>query len=417
MVSAVHSGVMTAETSSGPRRIRRVVRRAALALFAVVLGLAGWDVATYDEQAWRADYERLKSELAQRYANLDWIVSHRGLDLQALDAATSAAIDGAHSRVRAVLALRRFVRSFDDPHLRLVRGDRSAAQASAPETEAVPVAPHSGAVVTSCKAAGYEAGDYAFHFPFERMEGWVLVRKGHFPTGLSGDLGVLRIASFGEDQYLQAAEQAFQPGIQERALRLATRALLQRELTDALVELRARGARRLLVDITGNGGGTEWVTEVVALLTDRELQRQTARLVAPAGDRSGIWRGEQVPPVLGPPGPPTRLVGTGVWTGPLFVLADRGTGSASEDFVAWLQQNGAAVVLGERTAGAGGGYVNGGGRIRLSAGPFDVMAPNCARFLEDGTNEIEGLAPDVELPMDEADDAQLVSALARGLRN
>lgn len=391
----------------------RFVRRSAFALLLLVFGFVGWDVATYDQQAWRADYERLKSELAQRYANLDWVVSHRGLDLQALDAETSRAIDGARSRVRAVLALRRFVRSFDDPHLRLVRADRSTAPTG--ETEAVPTAPPAGVAVTSCRAAGYEAGDHGFRFPFDRLEGWTPVRTGHFPIGLAGDLGVLRIASFGEDQYLAAAETAFRPGLRPRELKLATRALLQRELIDALGELRARGAQRLLVDVTGNGGGTEWVMEVVALLTDRELQRQTARLVAPAGDRSGIWRGERVPPVLGPAEPPTKLVGTGVWTGPLFLLADRGTGSASEDFVAWLQQNEVAVVLGERTAGAGGGYVNGGGRIRLSAGPFDVMAPNCARFLEDGTNEIEGLAPDVALPFETANDAELAAALARAL--
>ncbi len=85
--------------------------------------------------------------------------------------------------------------------------------------------------------------------------------------------------------------------------------------------------------------------------------------------------------------------------GPVFILVDNKTGSASEDFVAWLQQNGVAVVLGARTAGAGCGYVDGGGRIRLRQSPFDVMAPNCARFLNDGTNEIEGIKPDVEIAM------------------
>ncbi len=85
--------------------------------------------------------------------------------------------------------------------------------------------------------------------------------------------------------------------------------------------------------------------------------------------------------------------------------------------MAWLKENEVAVLLGARTAGAGGGYVDGGGRIRLQAGPFDVMAPNCARFLNDGTNEIEGIPPEVALPM-ESDDrrglsAALWSAVAR----
>jgi len=72
------------------------------------------------------------------------------------------------------------------------------------------------------------------------------------------------------------------------------------------------------------------------------------------------------------------------------ILADRGTGSAAEDFVAWLQQNKVATVLGERTAGAGCGYVDGGNPTRLKVVPVDVWMPNCARFLDNGSNEIEG---------------------------
>jgi len=55
--------------------------------------------------------------------------------------------------------------------------------------------------------------------------------------------------------------------------------------------------------------------------------------------------------------------------------------------------------------------VNGGTRSRLRMLPRDVRMPNCARFLSDGTNEIEGIAPDVALPMDEPDRA--ADALAR----
>jgi hypothetical protein len=365
-----------------------------LALLAV-LGLAAiaWDVATYDARAWHADYEHLKRELAQRYANLDWMVEHRRMDLKTLDAEAAAAIDGAHSRVLAILALRRFVRAFKDPHLKLVWADRAgrAAPAAAGPAKSAPVA--------SCDAAGYESDDHAFRFPFDRLAGWTPVRTGDFPSGIAGDLGVLRIAAFGEDRYAAICAQAFRTGLTARELQLAVRARLQQLLIATLEELKARGAKRLLIDISGNGGGTEWVTEVVALLTDRELVRQSARLVAPACDRSAIWRGETACPVLAPAGEPSRLTGSGHWTGPLFILADNKTGSASEDFVAWLQQNGVGVVLGARTAGAGCGYVDGGGRIRLSQGPFDVMAPNCARFLNDGTNEIEGIKPDIEIPM------------------
>jgi hypothetical protein len=58
-----------------------------------------------------------------------------------------------------------------------------------------------------------------------------------------------------------------------------------------------------------------------------------------------------------------------------------------------MKDNRAATLIGARTFGAGCGYVDGGTRTRLRAIPRDVRMPNCARFLKDGTNEIEGVAP------------------------
>jgi hypothetical protein len=389
------------------RSARRLLLRTLLVLAAFGVAAAAWDVCTYDAEAWHRDYVHLKHELAHRYANLDWVVEHRGLDLPALDRETEAAILGAHSRVRAFLALRRFVRAFGDPHLRLVWGHREAEPAPA-----TPAASHpQPAGLATLDEAGYEVEDRSFRFPFHELSGWTPLRDGPFPTGIARDLGILRIASFGEDRYREVAALAFAPGQTRRALQLATRARLQQHLREAIGELRTRGARRLVVDVTGNGGGTEWVTEVVTLFTDRELSRRSARLLATGVDRTGVFAGRPVPSVLAPETAPVRRRGTGEWAGPLFVLADNHTGSAAEDFVVWLQENGVAKVLGQRTAGAGGGYVDGGGWIRLSAAPCDVRAPNCARFLADGTNELEGVKPDVELPLGGVDDAALATSL------
>jgi len=107
--------------------------------------------------------------------------------------------------------------------------------------------------------------------------------------------------------------------------------------------------------------------------------------------------------------------GTGEWSGPVLVLADRNTASAAEDLVAWLQQNRVARVIGERTMGAGCGYVDGGTRTQLRASHFDLLMPNCARYLEDGTNEIEGIAPDIAIDMHLEDPAAQANALAAAL--
>ena len=404
----------------------RWIKRAALVLGALVLAVVAWDVATYDERAWLADYTRLKQDMAQGYANLDWMVEKRGVDLVALDRQTTADLENAHSRARAFFALRRFVRSFDDPHFRLKPGERPV---PAPQPEAVSVQasslsaaePVEAPAGADCAAAGYDEGEHAFRFPFERMPGWTPLRDGDFPSGLVGETGVLRIAQFGEDRYLAACQAVFKPGIGDRELQLAVRARQQALLAETLGELRERGAKRLLVDISGNGGGTEWVSSVIELMTDKPMARREARIVGPACDRSAVWRGEAAPcPVFeSDSGERATLQGNGTWRGPLLVLADRGTGSAAEDFVAWLQQNKVATVLGDRTAGAGCGYVNGGNPTRLSVVPVDVWMPNCARLLDDGTNEVEGIAPDVALPMgDDADPAvqarALVDVLARG---
>lgn len=396
---------------------KTLLRRAVLGLIALVLLAAAADVLTYDPQPWLADYTRLKRDMAQGYANLDWAVEHRGIDLTALDRQTTANLENAHSRVRAFLTLRDFVRGFDDPHFRMKPGERPVPAAPAmPEAagEPEPVDAPAGA---DCAAAGYEEGDHAFRFPFARMAGWAPLREGDFPSGLLGDTGVLRIAQFGEDRYLAACQAVFKPGIGDRALQLAVRARQQASLREAISELRAKGARRLLVDVSGNGGGSEWVSEVVALMTDKPLTRREALIVDPACDRGAVWRGEPPPCPVFAAGAAERatLQGNGTWSGPLLILADRGTGSAAEDFVAWLQQNRVAIVIGDRTAGAGCGYVNGGKPTRLSVVPVDVWMPNCARFLDDGRNEIDGIAPDIRIPMGDTDATRQADALAAAL--
>jgi C-terminal processing protease CtpA/Prc len=199
---------------------------------------------------------------------------------------------------------------------------------------------------------------------------------------------------------------------------VAGRARQEAALGAALVAGRRAGARRLLVDVSGNGGGSEWVSEVIALMTPRHMSRAEVRVVAPACDRRGVWTGKPACSVFAAASGRATLAGTGVWSGPAFVLADRNTASAAEDLVAWLQQNRVARVIGERTMGAGCGYIDGGTRTPLRASHFDLLMPNCARFLDDGSNEIDGIAPDIAIDL-HADDPgvqarRLAAALARG---
>lgn len=102
----------------------------------------------------------------------------------------------------------------------------------------------------------------------------------------------------------------------------------------------------------------------------------------------------------------------GVWRGPLVVLAGGGTASASEQVIAMLRDNQAAVVVGMRTFGAGCGYTNGGIAITLPRSGARLRVPDCARLRRDGTNEVDGIEPDVAVPWQRGDAPERVARLA-----
>ena len=89
--------------------------------------------------------------------------------------------------------------------------------------------------------------------------------------------------------------------------------------------------------------------------------------------------------------------GAPIWSGPLAVLVDRQTASAAEEFATWLQDNKQARIGGEKTFGAGCGYIDGGNSFAFRAAPMHLMMPNCSRIRRDGTNEIEAVTPDVAI--------------------
>jgi len=93
------------------------------------------------------------------------------------------------------------------------------------------------------------------------------------------------------------------------------------------------------------------------------------------------------------------------WTGPVIVLVDEGSASATELFAAMMQDAHGALVIGAPTIGAGCGWTMGqyeSSRI-LSHSRARVMIPDCARLRADGTNEIDGIQPDILIGFRRAD--------------
>ncbi len=85
----------------------------------------------------------------------------------------------------------------------------------------------------------------------------------------------------------------------------------------------------------------------------------------------------------------------GAWSGPVYVLTDGRTASSAEMFAAVLRDHGIARIVGERTAGDGGGFMFTESPVELHHSRLRFRLPNCVRLRADGTNEVAGIKPDI----------------------
>jgi hypothetical protein len=108
----------------------------------------------------------------------------------------------------------------------------------------------------------------------------------------------------------------------------------------------------------------------------------------PAALKGKPWAADVFTPMLYP-------YEEGVWKGPLLVLVDEKTASASEEFAAELQDNRAAIVVGAPTFGSGCGHTAGGWPVTLGHSGAILRLPDCARLRANGENEVAGIHPDV----------------------
>ncbi|HWO21595.1 MAG TPA: S41 family peptidase [Kofleriaceae bacterium] len=147
----------------------------------------------------------------------------------------------------------------------------------------------------------------------------------------------------------------------------------------------------------GYRAGCSLLAPADGALCGREAERLDA-LTDPAGPPALVW--DRVAPRAG------------LYRGPLFVLVNSGTASASEQLLSRLQMASRGVLLGQRTLGAGCGYTNGGLDVVLTRSRLRVRLPDCVRYLASGDNEVAGIAPSITLAAtDAASPAFLAEAL------
>jgi carboxyl-terminal processing protease len=107
------------------------------------------------------------------------------------------------------------------------------------------------------------------------------------------------------------------------------------EIRAAVADLQKQGMRQLVLDLRGNPGG---LLNVAVEIADRFLDQGI--IVSTRGralGQSALYRARA----------------DGAWTMPVFILVDHDSASASEILAGALQENGRAVVVGERSYGKG----------------------------------------------------------------
>jgi carboxyl-terminal processing protease len=158
-----------------------------------------------------------------------------------------------------------------------------------------------------------------------------------------------------------------------------------RDVRELVEELKAKGVDGIVIDLRGNGGGS--LTEATAL-TGLFIDKGP---VVQVKDSFGKVEVETDPE----PGVAYR--------GPLAVLVDRNSASASEIFAAAIQDYGRGLIIGEPTFGKGtvqtlidlNRYIPGNkddlGRLRLTMAEFFRVSG--------GSTQLRGVVPDIELPI------------------
>ncbi|MGH7693440.1 MAG: S41 family peptidase [Gemmatimonadaceae bacterium] len=160
------------------------------------------------------------------------------------------------------------------------------------------------------------------------------------------------------------------------------------------------GVSALVIDLRHNiGGAPQLIRHISTYLFDKptHLVSSFARGMAAPMER---WTLDQVPG--------KRLTNT-----PVYILTSRRTISAGESFTFGLKAAGRITIVGERTAG--GGHF---GRVIPLVGGYRMFLP-VGRTYDPRTNEgwqADGIAPDVEVPQEQALERalELVRSRSRG---
>jgi len=159
---------------------------------------------------------------------------------------------------------------------------------------------------------------------------------------------------------------------------------LSRDVKLEIAKLKAANVEGVIVDLRGNGGGS--LTEAT-LLTGLFIDKGPVVQVRDGANRVQVNSDKD---------------GISFYDGPLTVMVDRYSASASEIFSAAIQDYGRGVIVGEHTFGKGTVQQHRGlGRVYdLYDNPFGSIQFTIAKFyrINGGSTQHRGVLPDIEFP-------------------
>jgi hypothetical protein len=415
----------------------------------------------FDPKPYLEDLDQVHEVFSTKYALLEWAVFEREADLPALFARTRTRIEQAHNDYEARTAFDRFARTLNDEHVSF--NWPHVGGAAQPQTACARFNPAMVAKPLAALMPGYRAVPGADEFPSGIVEANG-TKVGIVQIGLFWDAGFPGLCEAAVAALAIPKDKPCDDKCSDRVDDWAY-VKMTNDFAAALRALKDAGAEVLLVDVAGDGGGTEWSEAAARMVTPLRLTSMRTRVArgehwakiftddeaelkqdaakAPPADRkfllglaaqveaklrdmrapcdaSPLWRGEYPACALLAEGfPESGLVACaapetfrgkpwaatvfspaqfpyseGVWDGPLMVLIDRDTASSASRFAALIQDNRAGIVVGE-PATSGGGHTDGGTPTTLKNSGGVLQVPDFAGFRADGTNEADGIEPDV----------------------
>ena len=174
-----------------------------------------------------------------------------------------------------------------------------------------------------------------------------------------------------------------------------------RDVRNLIRELQEENIGALVIDLRNNGGGSlSEATSLTGLFIDEgpvvQVRDPNGRVDIEADEEAGVE-----------------------WEGPLAVLVNRQSASASEIFAAAIQDYGRGLIIGERTFGKGTvqNLINLDNYSRGDENKFGQLRLTVAQFfrVNGGSTQHRGVIPDIEFPTLDPDDDYGESSLDNAL--